>query len=399
MKVIIFTEVFLGQWLNFTKLSKNLIGGAEVYLYELATGPLSDIFDQIDVYQLSGDSGQLTDKIGVKTVAKYDGAFVDGADLLITNNGFSFPKTSNALKMVRRKYPSVKIINIHHGAIVKPTIFNSANCAYYSSGFLYNHSGLSGQLKLLKQLLIWEPRRASIVLRMNDLTRYVDGVVSVDANSLQFILPTLRPKWHVVFNAVDLSCFSASPVPANKVKVVLVPRNLRYERGIPLIPNVVRIVQENTKVPFEMWIAGTGEFQRYVEDKAQEMGLHDVIKLIGHQDHFKDMPDLYKKADIVVVPTFTDEGTSLSVLEAMASGRPVVTTDVGGLRDIGFNKQHKLSSKFDANEIACNIVRLLENEALASRIAASAVQLVSELHNLNRWSENWKQIIEHIVSK
>ena len=46
-----------------------------------------------------------------------------------------------------------------------------------------------------------------------------------------------------------------------------------------------------------------------------------------------DMPEVYRKADISTVPTISTEGLSLSLLESMASGLPVITTPVGGLGD------------------------------------------------------------------
>ena len=49
-----------------------------------------------------------------------------------------------------------------------------------------------------------------------------------------------------------------------------------------------------------------------------------------------DMPEVYRKADISLVPTMACEGLSLSLLESMATGLPVITTPVGGLGDAAY---------------------------------------------------------------
>jgi len=46
------------------------------------------------------------------------------------------------------------------------------------------------------------------------------------------------------------------------------------------------------------------------------------------------MPEVYARADVVVVPSTAHEGTSLSAIEAIASGKPTIVTHIGGLGNI-----------------------------------------------------------------
>ncbi|RLG94598.1 hypothetical protein DRO37_05140 [Candidatus Bathyarchaeota archaeon] len=59
-----------------------------------------------------------------------------------------------------------------------------------------------------------------------------------------------------------------------------------------------------------------------------EKHLGDHIVLLGHRDHFSEMPRIYASS----------EGTSFAVLEGMAMKKPIVTTDVGGIKEIGINR-------------------------------------------------------------
>lgn len=398
MKAAIFTEVFLGKWLDFTHLSKNLIGGAEVYLYELATGPLKQSGYETTIFQTHGEGGRIDDRTEVITVETHQVNLLKQQNLLITNNGFSYPPTSQALIKVRRAEPDQKIINLHHGSIVKPTLLRPRTFGYWRQSYLAGHPGLKGRMKLFPEVIIWELRRISLIIRMNVLTMYVDKVVSVDAFSLRYLVSPLRKKWQVILNAADLEMFQPQPRPTNTKKIILVPRNLRYERGIPLMPVVAWLMKQQTEVDFEFWITGTGPAKSQTEDLIHLYGVDEQVKLIGHQDHFKDMPKLYRQSDIVVVPTFCDEGTSLSVIEAMASNRPVVTTNVGGINDIGVHMEHKLSSNFDAQQMADHIVMLLEDQVLVERLCEQAIQMVKERHDLEVWSKQWQVLLRDLQS-
>ncbi len=108
------------------------------------------------------------------------------------------------------------------------------------------------------------------------------------------------------------------------------------------------------------------------------------------------MPRLYAESDIVLVPSLASEGTSLAVLEGMASQKPVVTTDVGGIKDIGINGEHKLSSSFSTRKIGRNIARLLEDEDLMKRISEAGYRYVCRNHSLQLWKKRWQRMLDEI---
>ena len=85
--------------------------------------------------------------------------------------------------------------------------------------------------------------------------------------------------------------------------------------------------QAGLKVRFA--IIGDGEFKSHLEGMAKEMGLTNVI----FTGWIKDLADVYTDLDVVAL-TSLNEGTPVSLIEAMASGRPVIATDVGGVRDL-----------------------------------------------------------------
>ena len=77
-------------------------------------------------------------------------------------------------------------------------------------------------------------------------------------------------------------------------------------------------------------VAGTGSLRAPLEDLARELGIAARVRFLGRVAE-EDLPAVYRAADVTVVPSTHLEGFGLVVLESMASGRPVIATDVGGL--------------------------------------------------------------------
>ena len=86
-------------------------------------------------------------------------------------------------------------------------------------------------------------------------------------------------------------------------------------------------------------VVGDGELRRHCESQTEAAGLGNVVRFTGWQQHLERV---YADLDLVVL-TSINEGTPVSLLEAMASGRPFISTDVGGVRDLMVGRARKQS--------------------------------------------------------
>jgi len=124
--------------------------------------------------------------------------------------------------------------------------------------------------------------------------------------------------------------------------------NLRGELGLSegdiLIGNVQRLVPtkghrylfksiqllKEIRPEVRFVIAGDGEMRGELEQLAENLGLKENIYFLGFR---KDVDNVYADSDAIVFPSLT-EGSPIAIIEALASARPVVATDVGGISEL-----------------------------------------------------------------
>ena len=90
-------------------------------------------------------------------------------------------------------------------------------------------------------------------------------------------------------------------------------------------------------------IAGVGPLQDSLTDLADSLGVGEQVNLLGYR---RDVPELYKAADICVFPSIR-EGQGLAALEGMAAGLPVIASDNRGTRDILIHQKNALICEYD----------------------------------------------------
>jgi len=118
--------------------------------------------------------------------------------------------------------------------------------------------------------------------------------------------------------------------PGKRDSVILSNRNLQPIYNVSqLIKAIPMVLEENPNAKF--WVAGEGREKEDLKNKVVELGVSSSVQFLGRIPHEK-MPDLLGDTDIYV-STSTTDGTSVSLLEAMASGAFPVVTDISANRE------------------------------------------------------------------
>lgn len=180
----------------------------------------------------------------------------------------------------------------------------------------------------------------------------------------------------VIPNIIDLSRFTPRPWRATvDGPQLIVTRNLEALYDIPTALRA--FVQVRARYPgARLTVAGTGPELAALQRLAAALGVGAAVRFAGRIDN-ADIAALYASADIVLNPSKADN-MPISILEALASGVPVVSTCAGGIPDLVKHETTALLVPVgDADAMAASALRLLDDPALARRIRDAGIAEVA----------------------
>ena len=185
------------------------------------------------------------------------------------------------------------------------------------------------------------PKRSRVVARMARITLRSADMVLVDADDLRrgaLALGAQPQRTEMIQFGVDLGQFAPGPDPGalrarlglQGKRVVFSPRGITplYRHGV--VVDALAQLPSDVVVLMSRFAAQADELER-IERKARDLGIADRLVMVPAIAH-SDMPDFYRLADVVVSVPISDS-SSVSVLEALACGRPIVASDLPSIRE------------------------------------------------------------------
>ena len=187
-----------------------------------------------------------------------------------------------------------------------------------------------------------------------------------------------NPNVYVVPGGVDIARFPFHPPPPRRedgrVIVLMVGRAEDPAKGVDTLRRAAARLAEERR-DFEVWATHT-DFKLNT----------DTFKAIGWHDH-AEITSLYRQADVCVVPSVWEEPFGLVAVEAMATGRPVCASRVGGLQDIVVDGETGfLFDREDHATLSERLAALLDDPALRERMGRASRQRVEEEYA-------WEQVV------
>lgn len=168
-------------------------------------------------------------------------------------------------------------------------------------------------------------------------------------------------------------------IPGDALVVTTVGR-LTAIKNHELLLNAAReIASASPRATF--LIAGDGELREPLEARARELGIADRVRWLGWR---RDLVTLYGATDVFAL-TSRNEGTPVALIEAMASGVPGVSTDVGGVADVIADRSTGILVPPDApSALAAAVTRLLADDSARREMGARARQAVLTRYDVKR---------------
>jgi glycosyltransferase involved in cell wall biosynthesis len=138
-------------------------------------------------------------------------------------------------------------------------------------------------------------------------------------------------------------------------------------------------------------IVGGGPERERLRKLAEEDG---VVQVLGERS---DVPDIVKAADTACLSS-SAEGVPMVLLEAMALGKPIVATDVGGVADaVEHEKTGLLVPSADDEAFASALLRLASDRALAERLGHAARERHRSLFSVERMIADYARVLQEVI--
>lgn len=179
-------------------------------------------------------------------------------------------------------------------------------------------------------------------------------------------------------------------VDDDEIAIVIIGR-LVPVKNHTLFLEALKIVSEKTSKKIRGFIVGDGEDRLVIEEKARELGIPfiDGTKtnekaLLTFTSWIKEIDVVLAGSDIITLTSF-NEGTPVSLIEAQAANKPIVTTNVGGIENVVIPNETALLCKNNSSaEFADQVLKLTENEELRTRMSQNGWPNVKEKYHYTR---------------
>ncbi|MEA5513218.1 glycosyltransferase family 4 protein [Nodularia sp. UHCC 0506] len=275
---------------------------------------------------------------------------------------------------------SVNAVHFVHNSWMK---FTSSKNQPKSQNFVYNlYQWLYTTLNAR-----WEKqafRKAQIVVAVSDKVAQDLLEIGVPPESIEVIL-----------NGVNLQEFSPGVSDRQKwqlpesVPLALFAGDIRLSRK-----NLDTVLQALVKVPeLHLAVAGNTEGSPYLQ-LTKSLGLSQRVHFLGQRS---DVPELMKAVDFLVFPS-RYEPFGLVVIEAMASGLPVITATSTGAADLVTPESGIVLSDSDDPEALTQAMQLLTSDRTLRQQMGKAARLVAEQHSWTNMAQTYLDLFEELIN-
>lgn len=237
------------------------------------------------------------------------------------------------------------------------------------------------------------------------LARFTSRVVYVSDSVMDFYMDKTGvqpPQGQRIYNGIDTTRFreevDTQPLRQElglspQAQVISTIGRLVPQKGHRIFIDTMKRVHERCPQAVGL-IVGEGECRQDLEDYNREQGTEDAVVLTGLR---QDIAQILHLSDLFVLSSFR-EGFPITILEAMAVGRPCVVTDVGGNREaVDSGTTGFVTPAGDPQALADPIVRLLESEETRALMADQARQRIDRLFSIEAMVSQTEALYEQLL--
>jgi glycosyltransferase involved in cell wall biosynthesis len=181
---------------------------------------------------------------------------------------------------------------------------------------------------------------------------------------------------------------------ADGTPVLLTAGRLEPEKGHRyLLRALPRLLAAHPRL--RLWLAGEGSLCEALRREAARLGLADAVDFLGYR---ADVPSLLAACDLLVVPSL-EESFCLTLLEAMALGRPVVAARVGGIPEVAVEGETAwLVPPADPEALAEAVADALARPEEAARRGEAGARRARERFQISAMVAGFAQVYQRVLA-
>ncbi|GMR65360.1 MULTISPECIES: glycosyltransferase family 4 protein [unclassified Bacillus (in: firmicutes)] len=223
------------------------------------------------------------------------------------------------------------------------------------------------------------------------MNKYVNNIITVsefEKNNL-ISMYVAEEKIKTIYNGVDIEKFLFQQKKKESTYNVGILARLSKEKNHQLFVKIANVLKERND--FKFYIAGDGPEKESIMKEIEKYGLQQSVKMLGN---ISDPHGFIGNMDALLLLSFR-EVFPMVVIEAMATGTPIVSIDVGGINEAVINgKSGVLIHEYCESEFASALEELQGNEEKANDIRLKAREKAERYFSLTKMIEETKDIYE-----
>jgi glycosyltransferase involved in cell wall biosynthesis len=308
--------------------------------------------------------------------------------------------------LFKKVNPDFVIFNSNEDKIIPP-IIAAKTCGIKNKVMVVHWATREDSLPLLVKkasMQIYIPSRYAIRTRLKRFIAYLflDKLIFVNNGTrkaflkLYYVTPS---KCKTIYNGIDTKIYKTGHLRESireklgigrNETMLLTTGNLTAVKGHAVLISAIKLLVEQDR-SLKCFIAGQGELEEQLKRSIIENNLSSNIKLLGYRN---DVAELLTAADIFVMPSL-NEALGYSILEAMASGKPVVASSVGGIPEVITDGEDGiLTVPGDAESLSNAIYSLMSDKAARKRMGEACRQKVNKTFLVEDMLKQTKEFIK-----
>lgn len=360
------------------------IGGVERHVYEIS--------------KILKDKGHSITVLTTQSPNKHDKYHeIDNLDVRRIHYGISLYNSSIPFGLLRFELNDYDLIHAHTPTPMIADLACLKNCKKVPFILTYhndiNKDGYMGKLVSY----IYNRTLGEFLLKNSD---------SIITTSRSYIdtskIKKFSPKIRIIPNGIDPRKFNKS-VNINDIKIIKMRHDIPLEskmvlyvgaleeyKGIKYLLDAFKKILDNENIDIYLFIIGSGTLLNILKEMSETMKISDRVIFPGYVSDY-ELPYYYSACDFLVLPSISEkEGFGIVQLEAMASGKPVISTNMPGVKEVD---REQLASicipRKDSYSLSKAMIKLIKNEKMCVRLGINGMKLVEEKYS-------WEKIVNDI---